>query len=185
MRITYTGRQVELAPAQLKKIEAQFAKVGKLLDGREEREAHVILSLERHLHHAEVTVRYHNHELVGIGSNSDLFTAIHSAAERLEKQAIKVRAKWRESKRSPRKEAEAEAEVTPTADEVAAAEPELAGERRLFRVNHHQKRKPMTLDEALLEMEKDRDYLVYRDAQTDRVCMLVRRRDGHYDLVEA
>ena len=46
MKITYTGRQVELAPAQLKKIEAQFAKVGKLLDGREEREAHVILSLE-------------------------------------------------------------------------------------------------------------------------------------------
>ena len=34
MKITYTGRQVELAPAQLKKIEAQFAKVGKLLDGR-------------------------------------------------------------------------------------------------------------------------------------------------------
>jgi hypothetical protein len=34
-------------------------------------------------------------------------------------------------------------------------------------------------------MEKDRDYLVYRDAETDRVCVLVRRRDGHYDLVEA
>ncbi len=46
MRITYTGRQVELAPAQLRKIEAQFEKVGKLLDGRDEREAHVILSHE-------------------------------------------------------------------------------------------------------------------------------------------
>ena len=34
MKITYTGRQVELAPAQLKKIEARAAKVGKLLDGR-------------------------------------------------------------------------------------------------------------------------------------------------------
>jgi putative sigma-54 modulation protein len=181
MRITYTGRQVELAPAQLKKIEAQFAKVGKLLDGREEREAHVILSLERHLHHCEVTVHYHNHELVGIGSNSDLFTAINSAVDRLEKQSLKVRAKWRDSKRSPRKEAEAEA----TERATPAAEPENEGERKLFRVNHHQKRKPMTLDEALLEMEKDRDYLVYRDAESDRVCVLVRRRDGHYDLVEA
>jgi putative sigma-54 modulation protein len=178
MRITYTGRQVELAPAQLKKIEAQFAKVGKLLDGKEEQEAHVVLSLERHLHQAEVTVHYHNHELVGIGSNADLFTAIHSAADRLEKQAIKVRAKWRESKRERRKEAEAE----PAAVEST---PEQEGERKLFRVNHHQRRKPMTLDEALLEMEKDRDYLVYRDAETDRVCVLVRRRDGHYDLVEA
>jgi len=179
MRITYTGRQIELAPAQLKKIEAQFAKVGKLLDGKEEREAHVVLSLERHLHQAEVTVHYHNHELVGIGSNADLFTAIHSAADKLEKQAIKVRAKWRDSKRTPRKEAAAE---PPAAIEAA---PEQEGERRLFRVNHHQRRKPMTLDEALLEMEKDRDYLVYRDAETDRVCVLVRRRDGHYDLVEA
>src|SRR5581483_3415809 len=180
MRITYTGRQVELAPAQLKKIEAQFAKVGKLLDGKEEREAHVVLSLERHLHQAEVTVHYHNHELVGIGSNADLFNAIHSAVDRLEKQAIKVRAKWRDSKRTPRKgaaeEAPAAAEPTPEHEE---------GERKLFHVDHHQKRKPMTLDEALLEMEKDLDYLVYRDAETDRVCVLVRRRDGNYDLVEA
>src|SRR5437763_2405771 len=120
MRITYTGRKVELAPAERKKIEAQFAKVGKLLDGKEEKEAHVILSLERHLHHAEVTVHYHHHELVGIGSNADLFNAIHSAADRLEKQAIKVRAKWRDSKRTPRKGTEPEpaspAETAPEQD---------------------------------------------------------------------
>ena len=30
-------------------------------------EAHVVLSLERHLHHAEVTVNYYNHPLVGLG----------------------------------------------------------------------------------------------------------------------
>ena len=42
----------------------------------------------------------------------------------------------------------------------------------------------MTLDEAILEMDKTRDYLVYRDAETDRVTVLVRRRDGHFDLVE-
>ena len=44
MKITYTGRQVEVAPAQLKKLEARFAKVGKLLDGREERDARADLS---------------------------------------------------------------------------------------------------------------------------------------------
>jgi len=185
MRITYTGRQVELAPAQLKKIEAKFAKVGKLLDGREEREAHVILSLERHLHQAEITAHYHNHELVGIGANSDLFNAIHSALDRLEKQAIKVRAKWRDSKRAPRKGEQAEQAAPGEAESPVELEPENEGERKLFRINHHKKRKPMTLDEALLEMEKDLDYLVYRDAETDRVCVLVRRRDGHYDLVEA
>ena len=46
-------------------------------------------------------------------------------------------------------------------------EAEAKPERRVFRVNHHHKRKPMTLDEAVLEMEKDRTYLVYRDAKAD------------------
>lgn len=179
MKITYTGRQVELAPAQLKKIEAQFAKVGRLLDGREQREAHVILSLERHLHQAEITVNYHNHQLVGIGSNVDLFTAIHSALEKLEKQTIKVRAKWRDTQRTPRKEEAAQA------PEPAAEPEEPETERRIFHINHHERRKPMTLEEALMEMEKGGDYMVYRDAQTSRVAVLVRRRDGNFDLIEA
>ena len=179
MKITFTGRQVELAPAQLKKLEARFAKVGKLLDGREQTEAHVILSLERHLHQAEITVNYHNHSLVGEGSNADLFTAIHAAVEKLEKQAIKVRAKWRDTQRTPRRETAA----TQAPEPAAAPEPEI--ERRVFRVNHHQRRKPMTLEEALLEMEKGADYLVYRDAESDRVAVLMRRRDGNFDLVEA
>ena len=178
MRITYTGRQVELKPAQLRKIETQFAKLGKLLDGRDQREAHVILSVERHLHCAEISVNYHNHSLVGLGENADLFTAIHAAILKLEKQAIKVRAKWRDNKRGPKR-----TETESIAPGEAGGEP--ADERRVFRINHHQNRKPMTLDEALLEMEKGRDYLVYRDAETDRVAVLVRRRDGDFDLVEA
>src|SRR5215472_11683068 len=105
MKITYTGRQVELAPAQLKRLEAQFVKIGKLLDGRRECETHVILSVERHLQCAEATINYYGHQLVGIGSSNDLFTAIHSAAQKLEKQAVKARTKWRDSKRAPRKAA--------------------------------------------------------------------------------
>ena len=177
MKIAYTGRQVELAPAQLRKLESHFSKIGKLLDGRRECEAHVILSLERRTHRAEATINYYGHQLVGLGSSSDLFTAIHSAAERLEKQAVKAREKWRDTKRAPR-----EVAAEPEAPVEAEAEPEA--ERRVYRVNHHQKRKPITLEEAILEMEKKRDYLVYTDAETDRVSVLVRRRDGHFDLVE-
>jgi len=182
MKISYTGRQVELAPAERKKLEAGFAKIGKLLDGKQEREAHVVLSQERHLHHAEVTVNYYNHPLVGLGSDSDLFTAIHSAAQKLEKQALKARTKWRDTKRTPRK-ASSEAESEPVAP--ADAQPDGAPSGRVYHVNHHRKRKPMTLDEALLEMDETRDYMVYRDADTDRVHVLLRRRDGNFDLVES
>ncbi len=180
MRITYTGRQVELAPAQLQKIKARMDKLGKLLDGKDEREAHVVLSHERHLHRAEITINYHNHPLVCLGEDTDLFAAIHLAIEKLEKQAIKVRAKWRDGKRAPKRTVPEPETADAQADSSSEAE-----EKRIFRINHLERRKPMTLDEALLEMEKGRDYLAYRDAETDRLAVLVRRRDGNFDLVEA
>jgi putative sigma-54 modulation protein len=179
MKITYTGRQVELAPAQAKNLAAHFTKIGKMLDGRRECEAHVILSLERRVHSAEATINYFGHQLVGLGSSNDLFTAVHSAVEKLEKQAVKARTKWRDTKRTPHK-ASPEVEAEPPAEADAEAEPE----RLIYHVDH-QKRKPMTLDEAVMAMEKKGDYVVYRDAETDRVSVLVRRRDGHFDLVEA
>ena len=180
MKITYTGRQVELAPAQLKKLEARFAKIGKLLDGKRECEVHVILSLVRRIHQSEATINYYGHQLVGAGSNVDLFTALHAAAEKLEKQCVKARTKWRDARREPR-QAIPEAEVKMPAD----VDPEAERERRIYRVNQHRKQKPMTLEEAMLEMDQSRDYLVYRDSETDRVSVLLRRRDGHFDLVEA
>jgi putative sigma-54 modulation protein len=177
MKITYTGRKVDLAPAQWKRIEEEAGKLGKLLDGKGEGEAHVIVGFERGRHTAEITVNFHNHPLVAEGSNQDIFTAIHSAIGKVEKQAIKVVAKWRDNKRAPRQQ---------VAEPVAPAEPTAGqnGSKRVYRVDNHQRHKPMTVDEAILEMEKDRDYLVYRDAGNDRLSVLMRRRDGHFDLIE-
>jgi putative sigma-54 modulation protein len=176
MKITYTGRQVELAPAQWKRIETQAAKLGKLLDGKAEGGAHVIVGFERGRHTAEITVNYHNHPLIGEASDADVFTAIHSAIAKLEKQAIKVRAKWRDNKRTPRPRA---AEPVDTADSAAKQN----GSKEVYRVDH-EGHKPMTLDEAILEMEKDREYVVYRDQRNDRLSVLIRRPDGNFDLVE-
>lgn len=177
MKITYTGKIETLAPPQQKKVEDRFAKLAKLLDMRQgEREAHVILTMERHLHNAEITVRFHDHRLVGLGSSPELFVAITDAQDKLEKQILKLRTKWRDTKRGP-KEEEEEAAVKTVAQSGAA--------KRVFHVNHHERNKPMTLEEALLEMEKDLDYVVYRNAETDGVAVLVRRRDGHFDLIQA
>jgi putative sigma-54 modulation protein len=182
MKVTYTGRTEKLTPTLQKKLDAKFAKLAKLLDQRGgEREAHVILTVERHQQQAEITVQFHDHPLVGIGASSDQFTAIVTAADKLEKQVLKLRTKWRDTKRGPK-----ESWTVPAAPEAEeAATPEPPAEKRIFRVNQHARRKPITLDEAILEMEGNRDYLVYRDAETDRLSVLLRRRDGHYDLVEA
>jgi putative sigma-54 modulation protein len=112
MKVTWTGRHMDLSPAQTQKLTAEFEKIGKILDnGKSEATAHVVLSHERHLSNVEIRVPYHDHELVGDGSDPDLFTAIHAAVAKLEKQAVKVRGKWRDSKRVPRKETDGSGET--------------------------------------------------------------------------
>ena len=184
MKLTYTGRHGKLTPQEEKKLATKFAKLAKLLDRGGEREAHVILAAERHMQRAEITVRFHDHPLVGIAASADEFTAILNAADKLEKQVLKLQTKWRDTKRGPKpawtEEAPGEAAAT-----AAVEAPDAGSEKRVFRVNRHHRQKPMTLEEAVLSMERNREYVVYRDAETDKLSVLIRRRDGRVDLVEA
>lgn len=182
MKISYTGKIPKLQPTQEQKLEARFAKLGKLLDRRgEEKDVRIILTTERHLTHAEITVNWYDHPFVCTGSDADVYSALTKAVDKLEKQVQKQQTKWRDTKRVATKGKAAPAAAAPE----GAPEPADAPERKIFRVNQHSRRKPMTIEEAMIEMEKDRDYMVYRDAETDRLSVLVRRRDGHFDLVEA
>lgn len=188
MKISYTGKSDDLTPVQRKKLETKFSKMSKLLDSsRGEKEAHIVITSERHLQHAELTFQFYDRTVSVTGSDANLFEAISSAVERAEKQILRLREKWRDTKRGPKETWSEEAEnPEPAAPAPVAAEieSEAGTEKRVFRVDRHNSRKPMTLEEALLAIE-DRDYVVYRDAETDRVAVLVRRRDGHFDLVEA
>lgn len=183
MKITYTGIKQELSPKFQRKLDAKFQKLSKLLEKRGEIEAHVVVTSVRHLHKAEITLPYYEHELIGAGSDPDVFTAISAALERLEAQAVKNRGKWREKHRRKDELAGKEAKVSKAAPPPESSE--KSSPVNVFRVNHHDQRKPMTLDEAMLEMEEDRDYMVYRDAEKEKVTVLVRRRDGHFDLIES
>jgi putative sigma-54 modulation protein len=195
MKVTYKGMPHSLDPKLQRKLDGKFAKFAKLLDGRGEREAHVIVTQERRMCCAEVTVQFHDHKLVGKGSDTDLFNALAIALEKLDTQAVKNRAKWRathrrngpgagrvaaEDTRSERIDAPAKVAAPPRASSAREADG-----KRVFRVNGVGRRKPITLDEALLEMDKNRDYLVYRDAENEGLSVLVRRRDGHFDLIES
>ena len=177
MKVTYTGQQEQFAPAQKKKLDAKLAKLGKLLDLKGgEREAHVILTSERHLRRAEITVRVFDRPMMGVASEADQFTSVLSAVERLEKQVLKLRGKKRDTKRESKAPWPAPAVVVATSEEP--------GGKRVFRVDEQRYRKPMTVEEAVLEMDRKRDYVVFRDADTDRVSVLLRRRDGHFDIVD-
>ena len=193
MKISYTGRHDEFPAKQRAKLEAKIQKLSKLVERRGEKEAHVILSQERFLRKVEITMNAWDHALVGVGSDSDLVTAADAAVERLEKQVIKLRSKFRDTTRYKGKDA-GFAEPSPdgganskNSKKAAApvAGPAGKSRKKIFRVNHRDGSKPMTVEEAMLEMEASQDYMVYRDARTDRVTVLMRRPDGHFDLIES
>jgi putative sigma-54 modulation protein len=197
MIITYTGRHDDFPPKQREKLEAKLRKISKMLDRRGDKEAHVIVSQERFLHKVEITINAHDHALVGVGSDADLFTAMCMATEKLEKQVVKMRTKWRDTHRHVvAKEAQLETVTAPAPSKSKVgkrvkaeqssrnATPSNSG-ARVFRVDHNDGKKPMTLEEAMLEMGEAQDYLVYRDAKTDKVSVLMRRPDGHLDLIES
>jgi putative sigma-54 modulation protein len=207
MKITYTGKFEGLLPKQRAKFEVKVQKLSKMLERRGEKEVHVVLTQERFLQKVEITINAYDHAMVGVGADADLYTAMLAATEKLEKQVLKMREKWRETRRHHTKEDAVAQAVEPAGKAKASAakaaapggkpaKPPKAGKTpkvavkakpaaKVFRVDHEDGRKPMTLEEAMLEIEDGQDYYVYRDAKTDRVSVLLRRGDGHLDLIES
>lgn len=181
MNVHYTGRQAELSEAHRKKLDTKFQKIQKILGDRYQPEAHVILSQERRRYSAEVTLNFRHNTMVVECSGSDLFAAVQEALDKLERQIIRNKDKWREKKRRatpPRKAAEEGAET-------ASLPPENGRFPRIFR-NRATAAKPLTVEEALLELEQDdQECVVYQDAERGRLAVLFRRRDGHLELIEA
>ena len=162
------------------------------MDGRGEKQAHVVVTSERHLHKAEITLHVHNHQLVGMASDSDVFTAMcaalrpdRKAGGQARRQVARDNAPVRADQGGGAQEAE-RARSRRRSAKVRAAKADVRRRRtqRVFRPDHHERGKPITLEEALLEMEDGRDYVAYRDADKQVVSHADPRRDGHYDLIE-
>ena len=183
MKITYTGRHEDIPGKLRQKFETKLNKLSKMLERSRngERELHVILSQQRHLHKVEITLNAFDHSLVGIGSSGDKSQALNEAAEKFEEQLLKMRTKWGDT---TRKANTSVAETVPTPP--AAARKPKGKSPKVYRVDRPENgRKPMTAEEALLEIDKSQDYLVYRDAKTNSVSVILRRPDGNFDLIES
>jgi putative sigma-54 modulation protein len=193
MKLIVSGKTKEFTPELEEKFAARISKLGKLVEKKGEREAHVTHQLERRLHRVEVVVNVYDHSIAGEGVHADLDTALSEASDKLEKQIVKLKNKWRDTHRDPKavrssKESWADTDAEKTAAPVVAANGKNGKPSRpkVFRVDYNEGRKPMTLEEALLEMERDKDdYVVYRDLTRNCLSVLVRRTDGNFDLIES
>jgi hypothetical protein len=126
--------------------------------------------------------------LVGLGSGSDLLTALTNAMDHVEEQLRDAREKFRDTRREPKDRTMAGGSSVEALMEVQAPEAvdeaDEANAPKVFRVDHHERRKPMTLDEAMIAID-GRGYVVYRDTDKQCVSVLIRREDGNFDLIES
>jgi hypothetical protein len=149
------------------------------------------LTTQRHLQKAEVTFRFYDHPLVAAGASAQQFDALLDALDKVEQQALKLRAKWRDTKRTPESSARmAEAPAVAVAREAGPSKAKAktpvkpARSAKPVRNKVRPSGKPMTAEEAMLAFDEEADYLIFKDSDSDRTSVLVRRRDGRVDLIE-
>ena len=172
MKIEFTGRQTEIPDEVRRLAERKLQKVGKLLPSVTR--AHVILAADKHRQVAEVSVHSRQLDLAAVETTTNPRRSVAGAIEKLLRQAQRQRTKRRERKGSP------SPRLLPAAAEPGGdgGAPRVVRSRRVAV-------KPMTLEEAAVEMEGRRDgVLVFRDAATDRMGVLFRRKDGNLGLIE-
>lgn len=185
MRITYTGIKKSFTDMQQKKIDVRAAKLAKLVERKGEKTAQITLTNTRHIFKAEIRMNYHDHPVAAVGEGTDEGQAVLECVSRAEKQVLKLRDKWNNGKRGSVAKKVKDGALAGVMAEAVENETDGAPAVKVFRARNTS-RKPMTLDEAMMEMSSDaRNYLVFRDAESDVVSILVRRKDGHYDLIEA
>lgn len=188
MRVHYTGRHADISESEMAKAKRKLEKIHRILGGRRQLEAHVTISFTHHRYEAEVTVHALHHTLVVTASHAQPFPALNAAIDKLEKQAKKEKTKLvlRRRPLRQRDQAPAAVEAILTQEpEAAPADGPASGEPLIVRGNG-MLAKPTTVEEARLHLEEqDRDQITFRDLDSGSVCVLLRRRDGRLELVDA
>ncbi len=123
MKVAYTGRQVEVSPSIRVQVEDRLNKIHKILSPRYDLEAHLVLTLEHHCYHSELSVNFRDHALVSAASNHVLAVCMQDVLDRLEKQAVRHKARWRELKRDSKTIAAFKARAAAEVEQAAADEP--------------------------------------------------------------
>jgi putative sigma-54 modulation protein len=163
-------------------------------------EASVVFSLERHLHHVDVTITSGRYVLRGHEKSEDMYASIDLAMDKIERQLrrYKERLKHHHSRTHGHHNAYALAQLRarhavveiPAPEDVPApagdsAVPEAATPRVV--ATRELDVRPMTVDEAAMQMDLLNDeFLVFQNATTGELNVIYRRKeDGKYGLIEA
>ena len=176
MEFEYTGRHMDVTPALRAHVEDHFQKIDHIFNDTTAR-AHVIIEVEKNRQIGEILVHWRDHTLTATDTNADMYMALTRAIAKIEKQALKLKKKIIDRKQGGKRASA----VAPQPDgqlEASPRAPRIVNARR-YAV------KPMTAEEAAMRLSgEDDQFLVFRDADTDRVGVLYKRKDGDFGLIE-
>ena len=176
MKFEYTGRHVDVSPGIRKHVEDHFKKLDHIFNGTEA-STHVIITVEKNRHIGELVVFWREHTLTAKEVNADMYMALTRAMEKVEKQAMKLKKKIIDRKQGAKRTSA----VAPTPDGQLEATPRAP---RIIPARRYSV-KPMTAEEAALRLSSDpQQFVVFRDADTERIGVVYKRNDGNYGLIE-
>jgi putative sigma-54 modulation protein len=138
-----------------------------------------MLSVERERHIVEVTVPIDGMLLRGEDELDDMYAAIDSVVDKIERQIHKYKTKINRKARQKGAEFDpiTENSIPELMDEPEEEEPRVVKVKQV-------PMKPMDVEEAILQMNLlGHDFFVFRNAEDARTNVVYRRRDGNYGLI--
>lgn len=176
MQVSITARHFDLTDGLREHTVERIERLSKY--GVSLREAHAVLAVEKYRHRAEVTLHGNGFHLTGASESDDMYTSVDMVAQKLETQVRRRKEKMRSRKHAPDKESVrfdvlSSSSVGKGADGIEVVH---SGEMEA---------PPMSVEEAILELERsENDYLFFKNPISERVNVLLKRKDGNYGVVE-
>ncbi|MGI5862270.1 MAG: ribosome hibernation-promoting factor, HPF/YfiA family [Myxococcales bacterium] len=187
MQVNITFRGIESTESLKNHVKDRVEHIEKYFDRAVE--THAVLSLERYLHNADITIHAGPYVLRGRVKSEDMYKSIDEAIDKIEKQLKRYKGRIRANQHRAVPEADAAFKVRSDVLEMPAEEPEEAGEEWTegpkIVTSDEVMAKTMSVDEAVMQMElADQDFFVFTNAKSGLVNVLYHRKDGHLGLLE-
>jgi len=176
MKITITGRKVNLRDSFKERVNKKLTKFDKVFG--DDAEATVTVTLEKDRKTVEITVRSKGYIYRAEETSSDMDDALDSAVDHLSRQMRKNKTKL-----SKRIKADSAAQIfAPIEEEGGAVDEELD-----FQIVRSKKFAvmPMSIEEAILQMNMlGHQFYMFRNDFSNEINVVYRRKDGNYGLIE-
>lgn len=173
MRIVITGKNIELTDGLKDAVEERLSKLEKYFAS--DTEIYVTLSVEKERQKIEVTIPMKGHIIRSEQVSSDMYVSIELVEEVIERQLKKYRTKLIDRQQNA---------AAYFNQEFIEKEDEDEEEIRIIRSKKFGM-KPMYPEDACVQMELlGHDFFVFRNAESDEVNVVYKRKGNTYGLIE-